>query len=79
MESPVLVEAKEKFLSQIAYLRQEVPPRDTDGAMRLIQMEQTVLKAWQHLHNFVVDGDMAAKELERQVIPLGRRVARKFR
>jgi hypothetical protein len=79
IQNPVYQQAKDKILQQIAYLRQDVPPRDTEGAMRLIQMEQTVIKTWMHLEAFVQDGDMAAKELEKAVTPLHRRVARKFR
>lgn len=79
MENKVFLEAKEKFLKSLAQLRTEIGPRDQDGAVRLIQMEQTILKTFQHLQNFVVDGEMAAKELDKDVIPLHRRMARTLR
>lgn len=79
IENPVYQEAKNKLLEQIGFLRREVPPRDQEGAMRLIQMEQTVLKTYMYLENFVKDGELAAKELDKAVTPFHRRAVRKFR
>ena len=78
-ENPVFNEAKEKFMRSLAQLRVEIGPRDSEGAMKIIQMEQTILKTFQHLHNFVVDGEMAKADLEKEVLPIHRRMARRFR
>lgn len=79
INNPALIAAKQKILESIGYLRAEVPPRDLDGAMRLVQMEQTVLKTFQHLNSFIQDAEQARKKLEKEVTPIHRRMLQRYR
>lgn len=79
IENPVYQEAKKKLLEQVASLRLQVPPRDHEGAMKLIQIEQTMLKTWLMFESFVTDARIAEKDLEKQVLPFHRRAVRRFR
>lgn len=65
-ESRVFQDAFDRFTADIAALRLQVGPRDSDGAHRLVLMEQTVVKARRYFEEYMQDGDMAAKELAQQ-------------
>jgi hypothetical protein len=69
LDNPAYREAVEKFLRDIRSLRLALSPRDTDGATKLVLMEQAVEKARRLMETYLEDGDMARKELEREVRP----------
>jgi hypothetical protein len=69
LDNPAYKEAVTKFLTDIRSLRLALSPRDTDGATKLVLMEQAVEKARRLMETYLQDGDMARKELEREVRP----------
>ena len=62
-------EAVEKFTQDIRALRLTLSPRDTDGAYRLVLMEQAVEKAKRLMESYLQDGEAARKELDKEVLP----------
>jgi len=78
LDNAAYKEACEKFTQDIRQLRLSLGPRDTDGAYRLVLMEQAVEKAKRHLEGYLFDADQARKELEKdeQPGPIGRMNAR---
>src|SRR5574343_1249561 len=69
LDSPAYKEATAKFLNDIRSLRLSVSPRDTDGATKLVLMEQAVEKAKRLMEIYLQDGDAARKELTHEVRP----------
>lgn len=69
IESETFKAAFKHYTDEIRRLRLQVPPRDTEAAVKLVQMEQTVEKAKRIFEAFIQDGDLAANELEREVNP----------
>ncbi len=69
LENAAYKEAVGKFLSDIRSLRLAVSPRDTEGATKLVMMEQAVEKAKRLMEVYLQDADAARKELEREVRP----------
>lgn len=69
LENQSYKEAVGKFLYDIRALRLAVSPRDTEGATKLVMMEQAVEKAKRLMEIYLQDGDAARKELEREVRP----------
>lgn len=78
LENPAYVEAVEKITKDIRALRLALPPRDTEGAHRLVMMEQAVEKARRLMERYLEDGELARKELdaEEHPSPIGRLNAR---
>ena len=80
LESPVYKEASEHFLTQIRALRLQIKPRDTEGAFRLVLMEQTVERTKRMFEEFLFDAELAKRSLDEQENPtLAGRLMRKFR
>ncbi len=69
LENAAYKEAVGKFLSDIRALRLAVSPRDTEGATKLVMMEQAVEKAKRLMETYLQDGDAARRELEHEVTP----------
>lgn len=69
IESKVFQEAFNRYMEDIRRLRLQVSPRDVEGAVKLVQMEQTVEKAKRIFESYIQDGKIAADELEREVKP----------
>jgi hypothetical protein len=78
LDSPAYKQAWEKFTQDIRSLRLSLGPRDTEGAYRLVLMEQAVEKAKRHLEQYMSDAETARKELEKDEKPgpIGRLNAR---
>jgi hypothetical protein len=78
LESPCYQQAVEKITQDIRGLRLALGPRDTDGAYRLVLMEQAVEKAKRLMEMYLHDAETARKELEKDELPgpLGRLNAR---
>ena len=81
LENPAYIEAVEKFTKDIRALRLQLSPRDTEGATKLVLMEQAVEKARRLMETYVQDGERARLELEREINPgpvarLSRRIRR---
>lgn len=79
VENPVFSEAFKQFTDHIGRLRGEISPRDAEGAMKLILMEQTVNKAKYLLESWVKEGDRAQKEMDAEVLSAATRMKRRFR
>lgn len=62
-------EAVQKFTQDIRALRLSLSPRDTEGAHRLVLMEQAVEKAKRLMEAYLQDGEAARKELDKEVLP----------
>ena len=77
LENPAYKSAVEKFTQDIRSLRLALPPRDVEGATRLVMMEQAVEKAKRLMETYLEDGDRAKRELEQAVpvTPIGRLTA----
>lgn len=78
LDSPAYKEAVESFTRDIRSLRLALGPRDTDGAYRLVLMEQAVEKARRLMEGYMRDAETARKELEKDERPgpIGRLNAR---
>lgn len=78
LDNPAYVEAVAKITQDIRSLRLALPPRDTEGAHRLVMMEQAVEKAKRLMERYLEDGEFAKKELdaEEHPSPVGRLNAR---
>jgi hypothetical protein len=78
LENPAYIEAVEKITSDIRYLRLALSPRDTEGAHRLVLMEQAVERAKRLMESYLEDGELAKKELQvvAEPSPIGRLNAR---
>ena len=74
LENAAYIEAVTKFTQDIRALRLQLGPRDTDGAYRLVLMEQAVEKAKRLMETYLQDAEAAKKELEKseQPGPIGR-------
>ena len=69
LDNPTYKEAVAKFLTDIRSLRLAVSPRDTEGAVKLVLMEQAVEKAKRLMESYLQDGEAARRELEHEVLP----------
>ena len=78
LDSPAYKSAVERFTQDIRSLRLALGPRDTEGAHRLVLMEQAVEKAKRHMESYMSDAETARKELEKEELPgpMGRLNAR---
>lgn len=75
LDSPAYQKAVQKITQDIRSLRLSLSPRDTEGAYRLVLMEQAVEKAKRLMESYLVDAESASKELEQSVhTPIGRMV-----
>lgn len=74
LDSPAYKQAVQKITQDIRSLRLSLSPRDTEGAYRLVLMEQAVERAKRLMESYLVDAETARKELEReeQPGPIGR-------
>ena len=69
LDNAAYQEAVTKFTHDIRSLRLSLGPRDTDGAYRLVLMEQAVEKAKRVMEMYLSDADAARKELEKDEKP----------
>jgi len=69
LDSPAYRAAIESFTQDIRSLRLALGPRDTDGAYRLVLMEQAVEKAKRLMEGYMRDAETARKELEQDELP----------
>lgn len=69
LESPAYKEAVSKITQDIRALRLQISPRDTEGAYRLVLMEQAVERAKRLMEMYLQDADAAKKELEKSELP----------
>lgn len=69
LDSPAYQEAVSKITQDIRSLRLQLSPRDTEGAYRLVLMEQAVERAKRLMEAYLVDAETARKELEREELP----------
>lgn len=69
LASPAYVEAVTKITQDIRALRLQISPRDTEGAYRLVLMEQAVERAKRLMEMYLQDADAAKKELEKSELP----------
>jgi hypothetical protein len=69
LDNPAYTEAVGKFMEDVRALRLSISPRDTDGAVKLVLMEQAVEKARRLMESYLHDGEAARRELEREVLP----------
>jgi hypothetical protein len=78
LDSPAYIEAWGKFIADIRSLRLQLSPRDVEGASRLVFMEQAVEKSKRLMDQYLQDGEIARKELEKEVWqgPVGRLTSR---
>jgi hypothetical protein len=63
------VEAVTKITQDIRTLRLQLSPRDTEGAYRLVLMEQAVERAKKLMESYLQDADAARKDLEKSELP----------
>jgi hypothetical protein len=78
LENPAYLEAVGRFTHDIRALRLQLSPRDSEGASRLVFMEQSVEKAKRLMEMYLSDGEAARKELSAQAspTPIGRLTGR---
>jgi hypothetical protein len=69
LENPAYQEAVSKITQDIRSLRLSLGPRDTEGAYRLVLMEQAVEKAKRLMEAYLQDGEAARKELDKSELP----------
>ena len=69
LDSPAYKSAVSKITQDIRSLRLSLSPRDTEGAYRLVLMEQAVERAKRLMESYLVDAEAARKELEREELP----------
>ena len=69
LENPAYVEAWTKIIQDIRSLRLQLGPRDTEGAYRLVLMEQSVERAKRLMEGYMQDSEAARKELEKPELP----------
>lgn len=69
LENPAYLEAVTKFTQDIRSLRLALGPRDSEGAYRLVLMEQAVEKAKRLMEGYMSDADAARKELDKTELP----------
>lgn len=69
LDSPAYKDAVSKMLQDIRSLRIALGPRDTEGAYRLVLMEQAVERAKRLMEQYLVDAEQAKKELEKSELP----------
>ncbi len=69
LDNPSYQEAVQKITQDIRTLRLALGPRDTEGAYRLVLMEQAVERAKRLMEGYLVDADAARKELETTELP----------
>lgn len=69
LENAAYKEAFGKIVSDIRALRLALGPRDNDGAVKLVMMEQAVERAKRLMESYLQDGEAARRELEREVHP----------
>jgi hypothetical protein len=69
LDSPVYQQAVNKITQDIRALRLQLSPRDTEGAYRLVLMEQAVERAKRLMEAYLADAEAARKELEREEAP----------
>lgn len=78
LENPAYQQAVAKITQDIRALRLALSPRDTEGAHKLVLMEQAVERAKRLLEQYLEDGEAAKKQLEETVYqgPIGRLTGR---
>jgi hypothetical protein len=78
LNNPSYQEAVQKITQDIRSLRLALSPRDTEGAYRLVLMEQATERAKRLMEDYLVDADAARKELEKEELPgpIGRMTGR---
>lgn len=69
LDSPAYKQAVEKMTQDIRSLRLSLGPRDSEGAYRLVLMEQAVERAKRLMEQYMVDAENARKELEKAELP----------
>jgi hypothetical protein len=69
LNNPAYQEAVTQITQDIRSLRLSLSPRDTEGAYRLVLMEQAVERAKRLMEQYMADGETARKELEREELP----------
>jgi hypothetical protein len=69
LENTAYVEAWTKIIQDIRALRLQLGPRDTEGAYRLVLMEQAVERAKRLMEGYLQDADAAKKDLEKSELP----------
>jgi hypothetical protein len=69
IENPAYIEAVQKITQDIRALRLALTPRDTEGAYRLVLMEQAVERAKYLMEGYMQDAATARKELEKDELP----------
>jgi hypothetical protein len=63
------IEAVTKITQDIRTLRLQLSPRDTEGAYRLVLMEQAVERAKKLMESYLQDSEQARKDLEKSELP----------
>lgn len=69
LDNAAYKEAVSKITQDIRSLRLQLSPRDTEGAYRLVLMEQATERAKRLMESYLVDAEVARKELEREEAP----------
>ena len=69
LDNPSYQEAVQKITQDIRTLRLALGPRDTEGAHKLVLMEQAIEKAKWLMEGYLANADHARKELENEVHP----------
>jgi hypothetical protein len=69
LNNPAYIEAVQKITQDIRTLRLALSPRDTEGAYRLVLMEQAVERAKRLMEGYLADAETARKELETTELP----------
>jgi hypothetical protein len=69
LDNPAYREAVAKITQDIRSLRLALTPRDTEGAYRLVLMEQSVERAKRLMEGYLQDAEAAKKDLEKSELP----------
>ncbi len=69
LDNPAYKEAVSKITQDIRSLRLALGPRDSEGAYRLVLMEQAVERAKRLMEDYLHDAESARKELEKSELP----------
>ena len=69
LTNPAYQEAVSKITQDIRSLRLALPPKDQEGAHRLVLMEQAVERAKRHMESYLEDAERAKKELQQEEHP----------
>jgi hypothetical protein len=69
LDNPAYQAAVSKITQDIRSLRLALSPRDTEGAYRLVLMEQAVERAKRLMEGYLQDAEQAKKDLEKSELP----------